>query len=420
MKRPLYLKILPYALIIIAVLSIQRYSTIKLGNTTVFWAVQTLLLFSFWMTRKFFYDYSQDKSMIFIYIYLSYNILSFIYGLFMAEIYWDVKALINNMMALLAPLVLFISTNPSVNQKLLSKYLFIGLPLFFPLMPTLLPDTYGEFLVPISFLLMFIFVLNIKYKGLLIFFVLIIFLSSLASRSNVIKYAVPLILSFLYLFRNFNINGSLKLLRFLFLAAPLLLLLLTVNGVFNPFDMDSYIEGEYTERKETIEGELREENLKADTRTPIYIEVILSAKKHNYWIFGRSPARGNDTEIFGDEMEQITGRRERYGNEASILNIFTWTGIVGVFLYFLVFMRASYLGIYHSNNIFSKMIGLFIAFRWAYAWVEDFTTFNLHFIILWMMIGMCMSVTFRNMNDTEMIIWVRGIFDKRYRNLNIS
>ena len=106
-------------------------------------------------------------------------------------------------------------------------------------------------------------------------------------------------------------------------------------------------------------------------------------------------------------------RGERLGNEVAILNIFTWTGIIGVILYLLVFYRASYMAVNHSNNTFSKILGIFLAFRWFYSWVEDINIFSLTNFFLWVMIGMCFYKSFRALSNKEVSSWVQGIFEKK-------
>ena len=108
-------------------------------------------------------------------------------------------------------------------------------------------------------------------------------------------------------------------------------------------------------------------------------------------------------------------RNERNANEVSILNYFTWLGTVGVLLIFILFYQASYLAVNQSNNIFSKIIGLFIAFRWSYGWVEDINNFYIQYLFLWLFIGFCYSESFRQMTNSEMKHWVRGIFEKQRR-----
>jgi hypothetical protein len=84
-------------------------------------------------------------------------------------------------------------------------------------------------------------------------------------------------------------------------------------------------------------------------------------------------------------------------------------------LYLLVFYKASYLAVNNSNNTYSKMIGIFVAFRWIYAWVEDINNFSLTTYFLWVIIGFCLSSKFRKLTDLEIKIWIQGIFEKKYR-----
>src|SRR5690606_8010144 len=112
---------------------------------------------------------------------------------------------------------------------------------------------------------------------------------------------------------------------------------LALTGRFNIFNMEEYISGEY-KTQTLIDGKLEETSLTADTRTLLYQETLTSAIKNNYVWHGRTPARGYESPSFGAfALEQLkTGKLERFGSEVSILNIFTWTGIIGCILYFLV------------------------------------------------------------------------------------
>jgi hypothetical protein len=74
-----------------------------------------------------------------------------------------------------------------------------------------------------------------------------------------------------------------------------------------------------------------------------------------------------------------------------------------------IFIKASYLAINQSNNIFSKIIGLVISFRWAYGWIEDFSQFDLSNLFLWIMIGMSFSKLFRRMTEEEIRTWICGM-----------
>ena len=68
-------------------------------------------------------------------------------------------------------------------------------------------------------------------------------------------------------------------------------------------------------------------------------------------------------------------------------------------------------------NRWMKLLGVFVAFRWLWGWLED-TNFNLDImnISLWMMIAMCYSSRFRAMTDGELHEWVQSIFRRRSSN----
>jgi hypothetical protein len=270
-------------------------------------------------------------------------------------------------------------------------------------------------LFPISLLLLLLPNFKKQWKIVLLLVGLVASFGDLSTRSHIFKYMVPVLILALYYFRFFVAYFEIiKNFRIVLLFAPWFFLFLGVSGIFNVFRMNEYMNINYIAETTNAEGTVKKQDITDDSRTFMYEESIKSAKKHNYWWIGRSPARGNDSEAFGDEMEEITGRRERLRNEAGIPNLFNWTGIIGVILYFFIFIRASSLAINHSNNIYSKLIGLFVAFHWAYTWVENTGTFTMNTFTIWLLIGICFSSSFRKMNNLEVKIWARGIFSKKY------
>ncbi|WP_159522015.1 hypothetical protein [Sunxiuqinia indica] len=407
---------IPLTMLPIAVTSIKLYSTIPLGNTLIWWGVQALVLLVFFLDVRYSRRQLEDSSLIrSLKWYLLWNVFSIIRGVFVAEIYWDYKGLADVGMALLIPVIAYLALDKEKVQDILSfylKYVLLLLVFFIPFLPT---GAWGWYLFPISFLMIFFPALPLKGKALVLIVTLIAIFIDLGARSHAIKYSMPIVLLLaFYTIRKFPM--SIKIMRFVraaFLIAPFVFLFLAVTGTFEIFKMDQYIEGDYVETSVNRQGEVEEEDLTADTRTGLYEEVIVSALKNDYWLIGRSPARGNDTKLF-ESLEETTGRKERLANEVAVLNVFTWTGVVGVVLFFLVFYQSSFLAINRSNNIYVKMVGVFIAFRWFYAWVEDYNGFNMNNLVIWMMIGVCFSSSFRKMSDSEVKLWVWGIFSKKY------
>lgn len=408
-------KIIPFTVLPIAISSVQLYTSVPVGNTAFWWLVNILILFSyFWTVRYSFLSFEDRQAILFVKLYLLWNIFSIIRGLFAAEIYWDYKGLVNMGMALLLPIVAYIALNKDRVQAILSFFINFLLPFSILAFP-LFMNHWGWFLFPISLLIFFFPAVPVRAKIIITIATLTGGFLDLGVRSHVIKYGIPIILLLtFYTTRYFALSGKLmKTAQKVLIVMPFLFFILAITGVFEIFRMDQYIEGSYVEKRKSTNGEVVEENLKADTRTFLYVEVLQSAKKYNYWLIGRSPARGNETIAFADWAEEITGRQERLRNEVGILNVFTWTGVVGLALFFLVFYQASFLAIYRSNNIYIKLIGLFVAFRWAYSWVEDYQGFDMNNFVLWLMIGMCFSTSFRKMNDPEIKLWAWGIFNRR-------
>ena len=414
-------KIILYAsisILLIAIYSVVPYPTSKnlkfIDNTTFWWIISCLILYIYWRAKTFFFDSKLDgQNMKYVMAYIIWNLFSIIRGLFIADNYWDWKGLLTNGMALTLPIVAFSATNLIFSQAILSFSIKYALPVFFVIAGFMVAGAYGFYLVPISFLMLFLPAFNLKSKLILFSVTLIVVLADFGARSNVIKFVIPfLLLGFLFV-KNTIVFRLLEVGRNVLFIVPFLLLFLATMDIFNPFQMDKYIKSDYQQTEKDENGNYVQSSLKDDTRTFLYVEVLRTAKKFNSWFIGRSPARGNETEVF--VSSDLTGRKERLTNEVAILNIFTWTGIIGVFLYMLVFYRASYLAVNNSNNVYAKISGIYISFRWVYAWVEDINIFTLTTFMLWFILGLAFSTSFRKMSDKEVSFWVRGFFEKKYR-----
>jgi len=411
---------IPVTILVLTVYSVLSFAkrwrsiTSVLNNTTIVWVLSIIILAVFFLARYSFFDRKNEQNLRIVWIYLLWNIVCIVRGMLIAEIYWDWKGLISNAMALLLPIVAYSATNKKVVQYMLSYYVRYVLPLFLIFALILRADAYGFYLIPMSFLLLFLPALTLRQKILVITVTLVVITADLGARSNVIKFGVPLLILGFYYLRSMITVKVMEAVRLSLFVIPVVLFLLGVSEIFNVFKMDDYVKGDYTTVGTDEFGNRVEINVTTDTRTFIYSEVLQSAINNNYWLLGRTPARGNDSEIFGERAYELTRRSERLANEIGLANVFTWTGIAGVILYTLIFFRASYLAVNRSANLYAKMLGIYIAFRWLYAWVEDVNNFSLNYFMLWVMIGLCFSYTFREMTNKEVALWVRGIFDVRY------
>lgn len=398
-------KILPYTILLISVSSILQWCSLPIGNTFLWWLLQSIILFIFYKLKPIKYVIRPIK------FFLTYLVLSAIYGaVFMTENYWDWKLLVSNLMVFSLPLAAFVFGNPVYLPKVLKcwfKYAWIILIL---LMPFLSSDAYGRFLVPFTFLGLFITHLNKKYVILTIIAYLITITLGSDSRSDTLKFSVCLILGvsmlFSFLWKNKKVIWGIAISM---IIAPIIFFILGVTGNFNIFNIEEELglEGKYEIK--SSEGE--EYSALTDTRTFLYVEELQSAINNNYIIWGRSIARGYDSASFGDLADKAMGikRGERQSCETSILNIFNYFGIVGVIIYFAVFFRASFLAINRSRNRFIPILGTYMAFRWFFSWIEDFSIFDLNYLFLWIFIGICYSPVFRGMSNQNFKNWIHKI-----------
>jgi hypothetical protein len=395
----------PICLLLIAVNS--HGNSFSFGNMGVWWAVQFVLLLFFLMIK---WNFSKPDFSKIINYYLLYVLFSMVRGVIGAEGYWDWKSLIGNSMSLLIPMAAFVSASPNLLQLVLNRYIYVTAPLFLVLQFFLGKDEYGFFLAPFTFLFLFFPTLSYKWKIASIGIAIYVIFADFGARSNVIKFALPLVISLLYYFRTIFSIRFLNFVRILLIGVPIVFFTLGVTGRFNIFNPYGESSVQLIEKKRDFQGDKIEENLLADTRTFLYTEVLFTAQKYDSWILGRNPANGNISDAFGEDDPKK--KNERNANEVGILNYFTWLGIVGVGFMFLIYYQASLIALRYSNNYYSKIFGLYVAFRWAYLWVEDMSNFHIQFVYLWFIIGFCFSENFRKMTDEEIHQWVQGVFKR--------
>jgi len=416
-------KYIPYTILLLTIKSMvlpifYNYS-FYIGSTAMWWLISLLMLFWWYSGINFLTTKKQRSLMKPLTIYIMWNLIAIVRGVFVADDYWTWKGLIGNAFALLLPGVAFIITNPHISQLLLKTYIKYALPIILVFVVFMKPVYYEYVLIIMVVMFAFWPFLKRKYKFLFFCAILLLLFSDLTARGTIIKATFSILIVIFFYLCKYLPRFTFSILHKIIMILPIIFLFTAYLGFFNPFELDSYIDIEITVEKKKMDGTIVEEDLRGDSRSDLYIEVINSAINNSYILIGRTPARGNDTEKF-QNISKITGKRERGSNEAAILNVFTWTGIIGVILYFILFFHASHLAVNRSNNIISKLLGLMLAFRWLYSWVSDENQFHLVYFSIFLLVGLCYSSQFRAMTNEEFFYWIRGIFSKSYKNYWIA
>ncbi len=349
--------------------------------------------------------------------YLLYIGVQFIYGFFNAYNYWQYKSLIYNTFTLLLPFFALFFSNPSNNIGVLRTWNKLLYPWYIVfLLFALTLSRLHLILGPAYFFYgVFIFLLPRKWQYITGAVLLLMLVADIGARAQVVKALFTILLAFSIFFRNFISLFVVRFFHCFFYFIAILFFILGLTGVYNVFSPEVF-DGERTIQPNSVYGqdehdEHEVESLTVDTRTMIYVESITSAINNNYVIFGRSPARGNDTESFSYLSEEFDSRFvERDKNELCHLNVFTWTGLVGVLLYSFFYIQSSFLALYRSRNIYVKYLSLMVSFHWAFGWVEDCNAFDMMNVGLWLVIGLCLSPKIRLMSDMEFELWFKSIF----------
>lgn len=330
---------------------------------------------------------------------MAWNLFTIVRGVISASSYWDWKFLLYaNMPALLIPTAVFLGGKlwpiGYLYRNIFHRYFLIS---FAVLLLMGLPSKIIYLWTPLYFFILAYRYMRRQQQRWILLMAAMLLVADFSARSNIIRVimAIGLCLSFYYVQRNRRfINMCHKIL----FALPLLFVALGVSGVFNIFDMQSYL----SESIEVTNAAGTKENLMADTRTLLYTETLTSMEKKHSFLFGEGGCGGYVTRFFANTY---VGSK-RYGSEVGALNTMLYSGIFGLALYGIVFFLASQLAIQKSNNTLVKLIGLFIVLRWDYFFVEEFTSFNTNYFGLWLMIGMCLSPTFRDMTDEDIERWI--------------
>lgn len=410
-----YLKSIPFLLPIVAFIGERQTCTIQYISLTASLAITLYFYYLIYKNRKeanIIPDYKKIMN-----LYLLYVIFTFIRGFWVIE-FWtdDTRSLVNGTLLMLMPIIIWYFSNPDKFSQLLSfwskKWIvpsIIILLLFF------VKEGYAHLLAPAYFLILFYKELPKKYRRCVWIILAMVIYGGLSARSNVLRFAIVVLLSYLFIVK--QIFRNLKRISWSFFAIlPIVLLLLGTLGIYNPFESlsnNANLNINFAEAQDKTGTVIQKAN--EDTRTFIYEGVLATSLKNDSWLIGRTFVRGYEVDqLFGVEAYQIiferTGRMERISCEVGILNPFTWMGLIGLLLYSLMILAPSWYGVFRGRNKYVQCIGIILAFRFMFSFIEEMQTFGWNTITLWLMVAMCISPKFLKMSNNEMKIWIYSTF----------
>ncbi len=331
-------------------------------------------------------------------LWLFYLIFNLIRGAFLAENYWEWKELFLSILPFsLLPLVYYLSQNLEIANTIfgfVTKYLFQWGFILIPL--TLFSDRelYSRLMASISLFILFLPYCKPNKKILIIIVALTSVFIILAFRSNLLRISFSFILLLVYYFRKYISVNWFRILHFIFFALPVIFATLAISGEFNILAEIGNNQG-----VEFVDNTGVSNDIFHDDRTFLYSEVFGSFISPIDIIIGKSAIGYYISDWFYDDGGAINGKR--FGTEVGILNIFLKGGITGVIIYLFLMYIVTWYAINRSSNNLSKLLGIFIAFRFTYSFIEEFTNYDMNCFFVWIAVGLISSPRFRNMSDKE-------------------
>lgn len=396
-------------LLLVVCFGAQQWYTMHIIPPFVFYSVGIFVLYLF---AGYFLTHRAQRSRL-INLYLLFVLISAVRGVFMAEGYYDYKSLVQNLLVYLLPLSTVFFADPGNVKKVVRPLILFSPFLVLLLWPISTVEARMRLLFILPFPLLFFISTDTKNKVMVILLIIFFFLvSTLESRATFIRCGTAFVIGLLMVLRFWS-----KILHYVFHAltlalylTPFVFLVLGVTQNFFIFEEIEDVFGGQVYVRATNNEYSDYEDISSDTRTFVYIETVNSAYKNNYVILGHSLSRGYDSPSFSSADTQNTIRGERPLSEVGILNVFTHMGLVGGILYTLIFMVGSFLALNRSRSLEMRLLGVWIAFRWFLSWFEEFTTFDLNQITIWMTIAMCYSSSFLKMDSKQFKLFLQGCF----------
>lgn len=250
-------------------------------------------------------------------------------------------------------------------------------------------DAYGltdvaHILYPISLLLLLTPYVSKKWRITLIAIALFSFFYDISVRSNVLLLSFSVVLLILYFISKYNYQIRFR--KIIWIACfilPVFFLFVGISGRYNFF-------AELMSTKVNISGGGKDRVYMVDSRTAVYEDVFRSFDGAESLIFGNCPVTKIKT-----QMNIQDHKRGRNRTESGFLNILYYYGVIGILCYMCLSMYASYLAVFRSNNRLSTLIGLYVAFKFLFIFIEEPSiTMTTYFAI-----GLCLNPKFRNMEE---------------------
>ena len=314
-------------------------------------------------------------------------------------------------LAFLFPISIYVGANFDVIKKLLFSFYKYGIPLIcllilFPSDPG--PYGFSHTIAPVFLFILLLPYLPGKIRWIIIFLSAIGFFFDITARSAMTNIIVTYSILFSYFFKDKKITIYLiKISHFAFIILPLIFAILGATRIFNIFKI-----GDYLSNLTISDSSGDIQNIFIDSRTAIYQDVYSALSTDPIKLITGLGFNGKTSTFLSEKGFGELYREGRGSTESGMLTYIQYGGIIGLCIYYSLFIFSSYFSIYRSRNWLSKMLGVWISFKGAFSFIEDALVFNISILFLFIAIGMALNVKIRTMTDSHLKLLIHISMDK--------
>ncbi|MDR0605710.1 MAG: hypothetical protein LBG80_15560 [Bacteroidales bacterium] len=331
-------------------------------------------------------------------LFVIYNAIMFVRGIFIAENQSDWIALYNFIfMFFLFPYYIYKLINPKNFMIMIRSYIIWGTVAAFIILGQGKTDGHVSFGATLSgFILLLFFIPYISSKWKIALIVILLgwsFFSDIQYRMNLLNIGVAFLMFLLSYLRSNKLKVKLVKRATVFcFVFPVLFFILGVSGIFNIFKISENMEYVVSQGN-------KEQNITVDSRTGIYEDVLFGLRDNNAYVFGL----GVNGKVKTSLSEHIYSLKSgRSFTESGMFNYLQWGGFVGFLVYFLFFAGASYFAVNKSNNWYMKSLGLWVSFKALCSFLEDQPSSFIYYFFIIYAVGLCYNRDFCRMTNMEM------------------
>lgn len=237
--------------------------------------------------------------------------------------------------------------------------------------------------LPGGFLLL-TYIYHSKKRNLLILFIMVMtfLLAVIRARRGLILMSFSMLFFSYFIYQYVNKNKIINIIVSLFLV------LIVTYGVLIIYSEN---------RKDTFS--LLTERIGQRTRTEVE-QFFYRDLKTKDWIIGK----GLNGEYFCPGVSEGIGRISIFRKviETGYLQVILNGGIISLGLLLLIAVPAMFKGIFFSENVLSKAAGIWIFLFLIYMYPGTITKFSVHYILVWISIGICYSENIRKIPEIRM------------------